>query len=136
MYKTIICAIEATSEGKQVLAKAVEMAKFYESKLFVMHVLPYKVLPKDYQKELKDKIYPKIEELCAGFKIPKKQRLVKVGKPYELICNEAIKKKADLIMLGTHSKKGIQALIGSTANGVANYAHCDVTLVRIAKKTK
>ncbi|MFT2090223.1 universal stress protein [uncultured Paraglaciecola sp.] len=134
MYKTIICAIEATSEGKLVLAKAVEMAKLYESKLYVIHVLPYKVLPKDYQKELKDKVYPKIEELCSNFNIPKKQRLVKVGKPYELICNEAIKRKAELIMLGTHSKKGIQALIGSTANGVANHAHCDVTLVRIVKK--
>ncbi|MEP4888555.1 MAG: universal stress protein [Aliiglaciecola sp.] len=136
MYKTILCAIEASTEGKQVLAKAAEMAELYGSKLIVMHVLPYQLLPKDYQKELKDKISPKIEELCADFNVPKKNRIIKVGKPYELICNEGIKRKADLIMLGTHSKKGIQALIGSTANGVANYADCDVSLVRIAKSSK
>ncbi|GAC15634.1 universal stress protein [Aliiglaciecola lipolytica] len=136
MYKTILCAIEASTEGKLVLAKAAAMAKLYNSKLLVMHVLPYKLLPKDYQKELKEKVTPKIEELCVDFGVTKKNRIIKVGKPYELICNEAIKRKADLIMLGTHSKKGIQALIGSTANGVANYADCDVSLVRIAKTEK
>ena len=56
---------------------------------------------------------------------------VKVGKPYEQIYLLAEKKNADLIVVGTHSKKGINALIGSTANGVANYAKCDVILIRI-----
>jgi universal stress protein A len=40
-------------------------------------------------------------------------------------------KSADLIMLGTHSKKGLNALIGSTANAVANHAQCDVSLIKI-----
>ena len=43
----------------------------------------------------------------------------------------AEKKHADLIILGTHSKKGLQALIGSTANGVVNYAKCDVSLIKV-----
>ncbi|MBL4826438.1 MAG: universal stress protein [Spongiibacteraceae bacterium] len=43
----------------------------------------------------------------------------------------AEKKKADLIIIGTHSKKGIHSLIGSTANGVVNHAKCDVSLVKI-----
>jgi universal stress protein A len=131
MYKTILCAIEATKAGEAVLSKASQLSKLCNSKLIVIHVVPYTLLPKDYQKELKEEILPKIEKISNQFGISKKNRLVKVGKPYDHICRHAELRKADLIVLGTHSKKGINSLIGSTANGVVNYAKCDVSLVRI-----
>jgi len=131
MYKTILCAIEASAEGKKVLAKANELAKYFGSKIIVINVLPYTLLPKDYQKTLRDDIGPKIEKIAAPFGISEKNQLIKVGKPYEVICKEAGRKKADLIVIGTHSKKGLQAAIGSTATGVSNNAKCDVTLFRI-----
>lgn len=131
MYKTILCAIEITNEAETVLIKASDMAQRYDARLIVIHILPYAMLPKDYQKELVEKVTPSFTEIADQFSIRQKDRMVKVGKPYELICHEAVKKEADLIMLGTHSKRGIKALIGSTANGVVNYAPCDVTLVRL-----
>ncbi|MBL4826439.1 MAG: universal stress protein [Spongiibacteraceae bacterium] len=82
MYKTILCAIEATTEGKEVLLKASELSKLYNSKLIVIHVIPYTLLPKDYQKQLQENISPKIEKITAQFSIPKKNQIIKVGKPY------------------------------------------------------
>lgn len=131
MYKSILCAIEASKEGELVLSKASELAKFYNCKLHVIHVLPYTLLPKDYQKTLKEEVVPKVEKISSAFGVSKKNCAIKVGKPYELICKEATKRKADLIVLGTHSKKGIVSVIGSTANSVANFAACDVSLIRI-----
>ncbi len=131
MYKTILCAIEASQEGKKVLAKASQLAECFGSKLIVINVLPYTLLPKDYQKTLREDIAPKVKKIAASFGISQKNCLIKVGKPYEVICKEAGKKKADLIVIGTHSKKGLQAAIGSTATGVSNNAKCDVTLFRI-----
>ena len=131
MYKTIVCAVEIGNEGKSVLAKAQELAEKFNSRLIVVNVLPYTFLPKDYQKELKEKAIPQFEQFTSKFDIAKKNRVIRVGKPYEVICNLAEKKKADLIVLGTHSKKGIHSLIGSTATGVANNASCDVSLVKI-----
>ncbi len=131
MYKSIVCAIEASKEGKQVLSKASELAALCKCKLTVIHVIPYTLLPKDYQKELKEDLSPKIEKIAASFGIPKKDQIIKVGKPYDHICMLAEKKNADLIILGTHSKKGIHSLVGSTANGVINHAKCDVSLVKI-----
>jgi len=132
MYKKILCAIEASNEGKAVLAKASELAKIYGCKLAVIHVLPHSQLPTDYQKKLKEDITPKITQIISGFDISPKNCHIKVGKPYELICREAAKRKSDLIILGTHSKKGLRAVLGSTATGVANNAKCDVTLFRIS----
>ena len=74
-------------------------------KLIVIHVIPYTLLPKDYQKELKEDIGPKIEQMIAPFGIPKKNRIIKVGKPYDHICMQAEKNKAGLIVLGTHHQK-------------------------------
>jgi universal stress protein A len=131
MYKTILCAIEASAEGKKVLTKAAKLAELYGSKLYVVNVLPYTLLPNDYQKKLKNEISPKIEKIIESFDIPRKNCYIKVGKPYDVICKEARRRKSDLIILGTHSKKGLQSAIGSTATGVSNNAHCDVTLFRI-----
>ena len=131
MYKTILCAIEASPEGKKVLAKASKLAELYGSKLMVVSALPYTLIPSNLQKKLKEEISPLIDEIIAPFGIPRKNRYIKIGKPYEIICKEAGKRKADLIILGTHSKKGLHAAIGSTATGVANNARCDVTLFRL-----
>ena len=131
MYKTIICAVEIGDEGRALLAKASALADKFASRLILVNVLPYSFLPKDYQKELTEKAIPEFEKMAAEFKVAKKNRVLKVGKPHEIICKVAKSKKADLILLGTHSKKGLQSLIGSTATAVSNNASCDVTLVRI-----
>lgn len=131
MYKTILCAIEASQEGKKVLTQASKLAELYGSKLMVVSALPYTVLPSNLQKKLKDEISPKIEEIIKPFGIPRKNCYIKVGKPYDVICKEAGRRKADLIVLGTHSKKGLRSALGSTATGVANNARCDVTLLRL-----
>lgn len=131
MYKTILCAIEASAEGKKVLAKASKLAEYFGSRLIVINVLPYTLLPKDYQKTMQDDTSPKIKKIGSSFGISEKNCLIKVGKPYEIICREASRRKVDLIVIGTHSKRGLRAAIGSTATGVSNNAKCDVTLFRI-----
>jgi len=132
MYKTILCPIEASDEGKVVLAKAQEIAEKFDARLLVINVLPYQFLPKDYQKELQEKLTPKMEAIFEELKISKKNRIVKVGKPYEVVCKEAEKREADLIIIGTHSKQGLNALLlGSTANGVVNNSKIDVMLIKI-----
>ncbi|MBL4571718.1 MAG: universal stress protein [Gammaproteobacteria bacterium] len=131
MYKTILCAIEASPEGKKVLTQASKLAELYGSELMVVSAIPYTLLPSNLQKKLKDEISPLIEKIIAPFGIPRKNCYIKIGKPYAVICKEAGRRKADLIILGTHSKKGLQSAVGSTATGVANNARCDVTLFRL-----
>ena len=60
MYKTILCAIEASQEGKMVLAKASELANLCGAKLVVIHALPYTLMPSDYQQSLQEDIAPKL----------------------------------------------------------------------------
>ncbi|NKF52663.1 universal stress protein [Shewanella sp. WXL01] len=131
MYKTILCAVEVGEEGDAVIAKAKQLAEKFDSELILISVLPYSFLPKDYQKELEDKAIPEFEAFALKHDVVSKKSILKVGKPYVVICDQANYINADLIVLGTHSKSGISSLLGSTATGVSNQAHCDVSLVRI-----
>ncbi len=47
------------------------------------------------------------------------------------VHNLAAKIGADLIVVGTHGKHGLQLLTGSTANAVLHGAKCDVLAVRV-----
>jgi len=131
MYQRILCAIELSDDAKSVIGKAKIMAEKFGAQLFVINVLPYEILPKDYQSELENKAIPAFNELMFTHAIDEKHRILKVGKPYEVICDHAERKNIDLIIIGTHSKKGLKALLGSTATAVSNYAKCDVNLVRV-----
>ena len=51
------------------------------------------------------------------------------------ILNTAAESHADLIMVGSHGRKGLQNfLLGSVAESVARHAPCSVTIVRDAAK--
>lgn len=57
--------------------------------------------------------------------------LVESGDPREVILDEAKRLSADLIVMGTHGRRGIsRALIGSVAESVMRTAHCSVLVVR------
>jgi nucleotide-binding universal stress UspA family protein len=54
-----------------------------------------------------------------------------VGEPRTLILDEAKTWGADLIVLGSHGKHGLdRLLLGSVSESVALYAHCSVEVVR------
>jgi universal stress protein A len=67
----------------------------------------------------------------AGFKV---QRVVEEGDPRSAIIDQAARGKADLIIVGSHGKKGLSRfMLGSVAEYVARYARCSVMIVRVAR---
>lgn len=133
------------SEGSDIaLPYAADMAKHYSAKLHILHVM-YDVVQATgwYVPHLSmDEIYKDIEENAKkemdrygieelrGFK-DVERTLVK-GMPYDEIIKFAAENKIDLIVMGTHGRKGIERVIfGSTAERVVRNAPCPVMSVRI-----
>lgn len=54
-----------------------------------------------------------------------------LGSPAQEIRRVAQEIKADMIILGTHSRHGMGLLLGSTASGVLHGASCDVLAIKI-----
>jgi len=67
----------------------------------------------------------------AGFKV---QAAVEEGDPKTKILDHAAHWKADLIVLGSHGRKGAKHfLMGSVSETVARHALCSVEIVRISR---
>jgi len=76
--------------------------------------------------ELVDRVAGQLR--AAGFKT---ETAVEVGDVRESILDSAAEWRADLIVLGSHGKLGIQRLLlGSVAEFVACHAKCSVQIVR------
>ncbi|MEW6676161.1 MAG: universal stress protein [Nitrospirota bacterium] len=133
------------SEGSgHALPYAVDMARHYGARLYIIHVIydiakttgwyvphvsmdeVYRDMEQAAKKEL-DKCW--IEEM-RGFKDI--ERSVVTGVPYEEIIKFVNENKIDLIVMGTHGRKGIdRILFGSTATQVVRNAPCPVLTVRL-----
>jgi nucleotide-binding universal stress UspA family protein len=65
----------------------------------------------------------------AGYKT---QTAVEEGDPNSKIIDQAKKWKADLIVMGSHGRKGLNRfLVGSVAQTVSRHASCSVEIVRV-----
>jgi nucleotide-binding universal stress UspA family protein len=65
---------------------------------------------------------------AEGFKA---ESAVEVGDVREIVLDSAAEWRADLIVLGSHGKRGLQRfLLGSVAEFVARHAKCSVQIVR------
>lgn len=144
--KRIVFATDFSEGSSHALPYAVDIAKQYGAKLYFVHVIydvaktagwyvphisideMYSDMVKSAKAEL-EKIF--IDEL-RGFK--DLEHVVLKGIPYEEITRFSADNGIDLIVLGTHGRKGMdRMLFGSTAEQIVRNASCPVLSVRLPK---
>lgn len=140
IYKKILVAIDLTEEPPQVLNKAVEISKAHGAELMLVHVVEpvgYAYggdIPMDLT-ELQDQLDKAAKEQLAGYgekyNVGKDNQIVTVGRPESEIHRLSEEQDVDLVVVGSHGRKGFQLLLGSTANGVLHGTVCDVLAIRI-----
>jgi nucleotide-binding universal stress UspA family protein len=142
--KSILFPTDFSEGSSQALKYAVDMAKKYGAKLYIVHVIydiakasgwyvphvsvdqMYKDIEISAKKELERF---GVEELSG---IKDIERTVITGVPHEEIVNFANKNKVDIVIIATHGRKGIDRLLfGSTAAQVVRFAPCPVLTVRL-----
>lgn len=78
------------------------------------------------------------KRLLAGFRQHTPQQsialeFVRIGKPATEILKTAKEWPADVIVIGSHGRRGVQrALLGSIAEGVMRHAPCPILVIRAA----
>ncbi|GAB3374126.1 universal stress protein [Spongiibacter taiwanensis] len=143
-YQKIIAAIDLSEEAKPVLERAAGMAKHHTAELHLAHVVePLSMayggdIPMDFasiQEQLQEQAEAGMKSFGEHFQVSAERRHVLVGQPDQQIHQLSQELGADLIIVGSHGRKGLALLLGSTANGVLHGATCDVLAVRVGKKT-
>lgn len=137
--KVILVPIDFSKFSKIAVELAQFFAKLYNAKIIFLHVIEQVIHPAFYaaniesvfqiDPDLKKRTLKKLKEFVALPAI-KFEYMVLEGKAYKEIVETAIKKKVDLIAMGTQGLTGLDYfLMGSTAERVVRMAECSVLIV-------
>ena len=143
-YEKIAVAIDLSSESSTIIQRALDVAE-PDSEIHVLYVqepmdsvymgvVPYGpvfVGMDEVEENLRSELRQKLDDIGEAAGVPEERRHFLNGTPSREIHNFAEENALDLIVLGTHGQKGVQLLLGATANSVLHGAGCDVLAVRI-----
>ncbi len=141
-YQHFLVATDLAVDNDDLMLKAAELTKLYAAKLSAVNVVELYpayamsyTLQVDAEQEITTTAKTKLAALCKLANIAASDQYLEKGPANAKILELAKKIKADAIIIGSHGRHGLTALLGSTANSVAHNAECDVFMVRIGKES-
>jgi nucleotide-binding universal stress UspA family protein len=138
--KRILVGLDGSPRAPGVLTAAVATARAHGAKLVLLRSvgLPPDV-PQDFWRTTDEPLLELLEhrakvylEECAG-RVPRELLVgseVKVGVPWQAVCDAARRLEAELVVVGSHGYGGVDHLLGTTAAKIVNHAPCSVLVVR------
>ena len=143
-YRKVVVAIDLSNESVIIVKRALEVAAS-ESEIHLIYVqepmdsvymgvVPYGpvfVGMDEVEENLKTELEQKLDSIGEQFHVASDSRHFLSGTPAREIHRFAEENGMELIVLGTHGQKGVQLLLGATANSVLHGSNCDVLAVRI-----
>lgn len=145
-FTTILLATDFSDTSQQAAEYALDLARSFEARLLVLHVINEPVDLRGFyvphisfeqlEKEIETGAARMLEAFCAEQfgDYGAVETALATGVPFEEILRMAEERSADLIVIGTHGRTGLDHLIfGSTAERVVRSASCPVMTVRVAE---
>ncbi len=143
-YKKILAAIDLTDETEDVVARVKAVAEQNKAEVSLLTVVrpinqvyggfDVAALSTDaalIERDVVKQAEKHLEKYAEKLGIPAERTHLGHGTPSHEIKRRAEEMKVDLIIMGTHGRKGLGLLLGSTASGVLHGSPCDVLTVRI-----
>ncbi len=135
----VLCPVDFSDISRRALRYAAAVAAWYEAELHVLHVLvplpgaglPLTSLPVVQPTNAQDELVPSLAAFIANAGVPvETYQSVVEGPAGAVILDVAEDSGADLLVLGTHGRSGLDhALLGSVAERVVQKAACPVLTV-------
>lgn len=143
-FDKIVFATDFSENSEHALDYALVLARSFSSRLEIVHIINEPVdlrgfyVPhisfENLEKEIEEGAQKMMEKLCRTklSDFTNYGATILTGVPYEEIIKKAEEVGANLIVLGTHGRTGIDHfLFGSTAERVVRNAPCPVMTVRL-----
>ncbi len=143
MYQRVLVPVDGSPTSRKGLAEAIRLALLTGGRLRLLHVVNELFFATGYElytgdvmgvlKEGGEKILSEAKEvvMAAGIGVDTVCRETFGGRLCDIVVEEATQWKADLIVIGTHGRRGIgRMLIGSDAEQIVRVAPVPVLLVR------
>jgi universal stress protein A len=142
MYTHILHATDLSKNHFDMCQQAIEIAKCFHAKLFLLHVIeppPSLQLAQglgfaEFDSPVKEDAMTVLSVLGDTFNIPKEHLFVEVGSIKAHVLQKAIDLACNLIIIGSHTPSKLPAFLGSTAHAVVHQAPCDVLTIKATNK--
>jgi len=145
--KTILFPTDFSNGARAAMDHAISLAKDYQAKLILLYVIqdisiaewyiPSSISAGELIEDMQKSAWQEMDKWIAEVtkQVKDVEKMVVRGVPFVEIIQTAKERNADLIIIGTHGRTGIDhMLFGSTAEKVVRKAACPVLTVRIAGK--
>ena len=138
MYKTLMVGFDESQSSKAALAEAAGWVRKHGGELILVHAVyfdseEFGIAPTQLDKRLQmgEKVCLQTKESVSSEYGIQVKSLLCEGDPPEVLLSMAGEKKADLIVLGTYGRRGINRLLmGSVTSQVIVNSPVDVLVVR------
>jgi nucleotide-binding universal stress UspA family protein len=143
-FKHILVPTDFEGASREALDLAVSMAQALDAKLTLLHVWEIPIYPyMDFM--LNSQLISKVEDAAtdrlaraleeARERVPDAQSLLRHGLPWGTIVDVITQIDADLVVMGTHGRRGInRAILGSVAEKVVRLAPVAVLTVHASSR--
>jgi len=139
-FKRILCAVDFSKASVRALTHAVHLASLYGGRIHVLHVIP-RIVPSLSGKPVKTSPWTGDEEAAAKKALGRltmkatKDRIplvteIRIGDEDVQILDAARTMKADVIVMGTHGRRGFKRwILGSVAESMVRYSPVPLIVV-------
>jgi len=143
-FKHILVATDFGDSSDRALDLAVELAQKFAAALTIVHSWEAPIYsyggalyePVDFVASIEQAVRKHLNEAVMDLRkrVPNANSALRTGPPWEEVLAAAKELHADLIVLGTHGRRGLnRALLGSVAEKVVRMAEVPVLTVRSAE---
>lgn len=143
-YSQVLAAIDLGDLSERVIAASAAFCRLSNAQLHMLHVyeslalyeytsLTPNVPTARYDQEMAEAARERLEELAAAAELDDLvvSTYVRPGVPAGELLYQAERMKADLIVVGTHQRQGIdRVIIGNTADRLMRRSPCDMLIVK------
>lgn len=145
MYEKILVAVDGSPTSLRGLDEAIRLARVTRGRLMLVHVVNELVIAAEYVptvyyepmlvplREAGVKVLEQAASVARRADVPCEQKLVETlgGRAADEIVKQATQWAADLIVLGTHGRRGLKRLVmGSDAELVLRQSPVPVLMIR------
>ena len=140
-YQHVLIALDLSDYSEQLMKRAMELCETLGGSVSVVHVV--EPIPaysfgylgvEDLEEQVSKHATESVKRFAKTHHLADSQCHVMHGSTKHEIGKFIEEQKVDLLMVGSHSRHGVQVLLGSTANALMHVATCDVLSVRLSEE--
>ena len=142
-FEQILVPYDASSYANHAFDEALKIAEKFGSKITVLTILgggvehhtgislERAIQIQDEHEDAATKILKDLEGIAKEKGVEYSFQVIFEPSPYKGIVNFSNSNSMDLIVMGSHGRRGIKkALLGSVASGVVEHANCPVLIIK------